>query len=370
MWPGAAVERSIFGTSDPVAIWRRVRETWPEVEDCFAFEVSVGALLGVVLADGSRAALKVHRRLSDDQLEIVQDAQRRLHAARFPCPRPLGVRARTTLEEWVDAGEYRDAHEPIIRTAMAELLAELHRLTQTIAPANGVAFVGAERGALWPQPHSVLFDFEATAAGAEWIDEIAAAANAVCVTERGRTVASHSDWSVKHLRFEGSRATVVYDWDSLCRDGEAVVVGHTAATFTYTERLPVDRTPTVGEAKAFVDDYERARGSAFTNAERRAVNAAAVYSRAYGARCAHAVGDLDRRRVAARRVRGSAALGPYARLCARYSSRSERVSTPTGLPSRATTTALVRPVSVAKNSSRVSDASTADSGGCIAAATS
>ena len=56
--------------------------------------------------------------------------------------------------------------------------------------------------------------------------------------------------------------------------------------------------------------------------------------------------------------------------CARNSSRSERVSTPTGLPSRATTTAFVPPVSVANTSSSVADASTAASGGCIAAATS
>ena len=46
------------------------------------------------------------------------------------------------------------------------------------------------------------------------------------------------------------------------------------------------------------------------------------------------------------------------------------MSTPTGFPSRATTTALPPPVSVANTSSSVADASTAASGGCIAAATS
>src|SRR5256885_932549 len=56
------------------------------------------------------------------------------------------------------------------------------------------------------------------------------------------------------------------------------------------------------------------------------------------------------------------------RLCARYSSRSERGITPTGLPSRATTTALVRPVSVANTSSSGCETSTAASGGCRGAA--
>src|SRR2546423_2486380 len=53
------------------------------------------------------------------------------------------------------------------------------------------------------------------------------------------------------------------------------------------------------------------------------------------------------------------------RRCARYSSRSERVRTPIGLPRRATTIAFVRPVSVAKTSSNDSPASIVASGGRI-----
>src|SRR5205085_1850394 len=56
--------------------------------------------------------------------------------------------------------------------------------------------------------------------------------------------------------------------------------------------------------------------------------------------------------------------------CARYSSRSERVSTPIGLPRCATTIAFVRPVSIAKTSSKVVPASIVASGGCIASTTS
>src|SRR4029079_9137115 len=58
------------------------------------------------------------------------------------------------------------------------------------------------------------------------------------------------------------------------------------------------------------------------------------------------------------------------RLWARYSSKSERVTTPTGLPSRATSTAFERPVSAAKTASTDAPSSTAASGGCIAEATS
>ena len=61
MWPEALVEQSIFGTDDPDRIWEQVLEVCPEAVDCFAFEVSVGALFGVRLRDGSRVALKIHR---------------------------------------------------------------------------------------------------------------------------------------------------------------------------------------------------------------------------------------------------------------------------------------------------------------------
>ena len=49
--------------------------------------------------------------------------------------------------------------------------------------------------------------------------------------------------------------------------------------------------PTPQEASAFVEDYIAARASPFTAEERRAVNAAAVYSLAYATRCVHALGD-------------------------------------------------------------------------------
>ena len=43
------------------------------------------------------------------------------------------------------------------------------------------------------------------------------------------------------------------------------------------------------EPRDFVDDYETARGAAFSADERSAVFAMAVYTTAYGARCLHAL---------------------------------------------------------------------------------
>jgi hypothetical protein len=291
IWPGPAVERSIFGTADPDAIWRSVQEVCPEAVDCFAFEVSVGALFGLRLRDGSRIALKFHVRQNIDSLDAVQHVQAHLFEAGFPCPQPLGVRGRATLERWFDDGLYRDAHEPEVRRVIAEYLALLLRLTRDLQPVDGLEpFFPRAPGPLWPVPHNVLFDFEATAAGAEWIDEIARAAKPRRDAHVGEVVIGHGDWTVKHFRFDGLRPTVVYDWDSISTNYETVVVGGAAATFTYTDRLPVSVWPTVKEASAFFEDYESARVHPFSVEERRAAHAAAVYSRAYSARCTHAIG--------------------------------------------------------------------------------
>jgi hypothetical protein len=50
---------------------------------------------------------------------------------------------------------------------------------------------------LWPVPHNVLFDFEATRRGGEWIDEIAQTAKQRRDDDLGRLVIGHHDWVVK-----------------------------------------------------------------------------------------------------------------------------------------------------------------------------
>jgi hypothetical protein len=292
LWPEARVERSIFGTDDPRAIWAQVLHACPDAVDCFAFEVGIGARFGLVREGGTRVALKIHTPDTNlDYLDAVQRVQAHLAANGFPCPRPLGVRGRATLEEWIDTGAYRDAHEPAVRSVLAERLAELILLTQPLHPLPGMEpYLPSNPTPLWPKPHNVLFDFEATSAGAEWIDEIAGAAKPLCDARVGALVIGHGDWTATHFRFDGLRPTVVYDWDSLNTDFEAVFVGGAAATFTYTERLPVDVWPSVTEAEAFLEEYEHARGTPFTPAEAAAARAAAVYTRAYSTRCTHAVG--------------------------------------------------------------------------------
>ena len=298
-YPDSPVIQDVLGTLDAGEIRERVHELDPEIDEIFFFAASVGALFGVSRRDGSRVAIKVHKRYEDDRyFAAVQQVQSALADAGFPAPRPLGRRGQATFEEWIDEGVFRDAHEPEVRRAMARELVRFHRLASAsgIRPRRPFFPLGAEP--LWPVPHNALFDFEATVAGAEWIDEIARAAKSAREIGAGEEVVGHTDWSAKHIRFDTDlRPIAVYDWDSVDTRPEPLLVGNAAGSFTYTEELEHDvfPWPDAQESLAFIKDYEAARGEPFDDEERRAAHGACVYLRAYAARCGHAFGSDVRR---------------------------------------------------------------------------
>jgi hypothetical protein len=298
----AALTRSILGTADPEEIAARLHVFCEEhlrsrPKEIFFCELSVGAAFGLCLQDGGRVFLKAHKPDRPAEfLEAVRRVQGHLFERGFPCPRPLAGPASfgpgfATTEEFVDDGEQVDAHEPVIRRRMAQALAQAIELAAEVRDVGALSSGWAwPKDDLWPVPHNALFDFEATAEGAEWIDEIAAEAKRVMDGFHGRVVVGHADWSVKHFRFAGGEITVVYDWDSLRLDKEAIIVGTAAATFPATWSLEVaSRAPSPEELWSFLEDYGAARGQLLSSEERGATAAAALYVMAYVARCEHAI---------------------------------------------------------------------------------
>lgn len=287
--PDSPIVLDVLGTLDADEIRARVHDLDPEAREVFFFAASVGALFGVERADRSRIAIKIHKLFTDEEyFDDVQGVQAALADAGFPAPRPLGRRGLVLWEEWLEAGTFRDAHEPDVRSAMARELVRFHRLATASGLRPRRPFL-RPAGALWPKPHNVLFDFEATSTGAEWIDEIGRAARRMPVA--GSEVVGHTDWSAKHVRFdEELRLTALYDWDSVTTELEPVLVGTAAGSFTYTEELdhPSAMWPSAEESLAFIEQYERERGHGFTRGERDTAFAACVYLRAYAARCQHA----------------------------------------------------------------------------------
>lgn len=292
-YPDSPILLDVLGTLDAGAIRARAFAIEPEAEEIFFLGASVGALFGVRKRDGARVAIKVNKLFRDESyFAEVQELQGLLASGGYPAPRPLRRLGTVTVDEWLDAGAFRNAHEPAVRQAMVRELVRFQRLATATGVRPRREFLRPD-GALWPRPHNALFDFEATAAGAEWIDEIAAAARAVADVRKGAEVVGHTDWSAKHLRFDPElQLTALYDWDSVTVGREPELAGTAAGSFTYTEELEqaIDVWPSPSESEAFLAEYEEERGEEFTAEERAVARAACVYLRAYAARCHHAYG--------------------------------------------------------------------------------
>jgi hypothetical protein len=131
------------------------------------------------------------------------------------------------------------------------------------------------------------FDFEATATGAEWIDDLATFARRHMALGGHDDVVAHLDWRVENLGFVGDEVTAIYDWDSVGLVPEPVAVGQAAAQFSTDWRVGPQTLPSLSEMRSFVWDYEVHRGCPFDTKERALVNAANLLLIAYGARCQH-----------------------------------------------------------------------------------
>ena len=195
------------------------------------------------------------------------------------------------VEELLDPGLRASAHDAPIRAAMARGLARIVELCRGFGALPGLGpshFASPAPGELWPEPHDRRFDFPGTADGAEWIDALAARRACGLAAGCGEIVLGHCDWRAEHVRFAGEEIVATYDWQSLALTREPELVGSAAHAFTADWGIPqARRLPTLDEARAFVADYEAARGARFSPAERDTLDAAWVYATAYGARCEH-----------------------------------------------------------------------------------
>lgn len=260
------------------------------------FEASVGSVHGLTLDDGRRVVVKVNgARGSTAFLDAMQSVQGQLAAAGFPAPVPLVRptrlgRGMATAESLLDAGDHPDGHDPGVRRTMAAGLEEIVERCRALGAPEGLehSLIGPARGPeIWPEPHDARFDFAGTRAGVEWIDAIARRALDVLREDEGERVVGHGDWRAEHVRFADGRISAVYDWDSLRIASEAAHAGSAAHCFPANWRIDQPPLPTAGEARAFIEDYEAARGRPFSAPERAVANATLVYTMGYTARCQH-----------------------------------------------------------------------------------
>lgn len=305
------VDPAIFGTADPDAIAAAVddfcrRVLGASVRRYRFFTASIGSVHGVTLSDGRDVVVKAHQPpVSRAFLGAVCRIQHALAVDGFPAPAVVSGphrlgRGYATVEAWL-GGRRHDGHDPAYRQAMAETLAELVARCRPFLLRfrhHGRSLHVLRRGDLWPTPHSRLFDFEATARGAAWIDAIGrrALVQMAEVKRAGDVVLAHGDWRAGNLRFDARRGRIsaVYDWDSLGPGREPVHVGAVAHAFCADWERAEPKAPSVEEIRSFVAEYEEARGRPFGTRERRALAASLTYATAYTARCGHAIDPARR----------------------------------------------------------------------------
>ncbi|THD81748.1 MAG: hypothetical protein E7812_02720 [Phenylobacterium sp.] len=306
----ADLDLAIHGTADPDAIAAAIdavcRETLGSgVAEGLFYAASLGAVAGVALADGRRVVVKAYQAETPPELlrEIVRLRDRlRERGVAAPAglagPTPFG-RGHAIIESLLDDGRIEDTHQPPFRRALARGLHDLIEVARPLATPEALYTYRelSKSGRLW-RPPGKRFDFAATAAGAEYIDDVGRAARALIEQhlEAGELVIGHADWRAEHVRFvsqgETIRIAAIYDWDSLLKRREPALVGVAAGCFCANWAAPetVALAPTLDESRAFVADYEAARDRPFGREERHLLSGAFAYTVAHLARAGHALG--------------------------------------------------------------------------------
>ena len=311
-WGTNAVDAEVFGTGDPAEMAAIVDrfcrdELGAETEEGLFYGASSGCVLGVRLRDGGEVVIKAYQqRWQAPYLRAVQSFQAHAVGRGLPCATPLrgptalvpgrphqamveSVLADPGLRPFSTAAERR-----VSAAGLARLIAVCRELP--VAPELADHPLRRLSDGLYGEPHSPLFDFAATAEGAEWIDEIARRALLQREADGRPPVVAHADWSARNVRLDERRLLAVYDWDSLALVPESTAVGQAAATWSVTADPGGTEFPALRDIIAFMADYEGAAGNRLDETQRRAAGAAAAYALAYTARCEHALEVTGRAR--------------------------------------------------------------------------
>ncbi|MGH7921019.1 MAG: phosphotransferase [Candidatus Dormibacteraceae bacterium] len=248
-------------------------------------------VIGTRLADGREVVVRV--RPAAPRIAVCTEVQRRLFDSGYPCPEPLAGPA--PLDDYEATAESHLAGGAVLpdsgrcaqpfATALAQLVRMAPRPEQvgSLAPAPAWAAWNHDQGRLWPRPSDVDVDLNRVG-GFDWIDAAGKAARQRLQEGTERAVIGHGDWITDNLRWDGDRLLVVYDWDSLIGDDEAVIAGLAAAIYL----CPAITSMT--ETCEFLDAYATARGRPFSPGERERCWAAGVWTRAFEAKQEQAAG--------------------------------------------------------------------------------
>jgi hypothetical protein len=225
------------------------------------------------------------------------EVQRRLFASGYPCPEPLTGAAPfgdgvATAEAYVPGGALlpsagRSAWAFAGAFARLVTLAPRPAEVPALDPPPSWADWNHAGAGLWPHPEDPDVNLNEVA-GPAWIDDTGRRARDRLRAGASEAVIGHCDWLAANLRWNGDKLLVVHDWDSVTADSEAVLAGFAAALYS---TVSVNQLATVEETQRFLVAYRDAHGRELSADELELSWAAGVWTRAYDARCQHAVGQ-------------------------------------------------------------------------------
>lgn len=266
----------------------------PPQSELFA-SVGMSRVLGLRLVDGRDVVVKVRR--AEARLYGCAAVHRHLWQAGYPCsellvePVPIGD-GLATAEQYVPGGVQL---EPGVETAedYARALAELIRLAPapsavpSLEPPPPWAWWDYAGGCTWAWQSAAERELAATRGWPRpdlpheraWLERLATRARARLNAFKAPAVVGHADWWVDNLRWRGGKLHVVYDWDSLAAQPEAVICGLAASMFAESMGHWVQAN--LAQSEAFIAGYERARGHVWSDEEREVCWAAGLWLESY-----------------------------------------------------------------------------------------
>ena len=243
----------------------------------------------VELADGRRVVLKA--RPAAGRLRACWLVQQRLHAAGFPCPRPLagpaGLGGQVVTAESYVADAQPLPPGPGTVPVYARLLQQLVRQAPPagscaeLCPAPPWAGWDHDERGTWPRPDDLDADLNALP-GPPLIEEAGWRLRARMQAAAGLPpVIGHLDWEAHNLLWRRGAPVAVLDWDSVAIRPEAAVAGAAAAVFP---SFGGTVAATIEESGSFLAAYQEARGAGFSRAEMQIAWAAGAWVLAFNAR--------------------------------------------------------------------------------------
>ena len=183
----------------------------------------------------------------------------------FPCPKPIAgpvrlLGAHALIESYVPDPGQEAPNAAMLAGAAWGLAGQIERCRGLVLDGLSPHPMDGEHDVSYPIRHSPVFDFKATAPGAEWIDALARVAKEARDGHGGPLVVADCDWSLRNVRVTQRGASVLppTGLGQPVADLEVVAVGQAAATWSAVDGSQI--APDIREVAAFVDHDEAARG--------------------------------------------------------------------------------------------------------------